>query len=304
MFYINEFLDHLSANRFSPKTMRDYAYLLNHFIRYLKKQNVAGIHQVSDNRIMDYIRLLEEKGANKTFYIKIKRLIKYFNFLEEKGYIFISPLRDYRIRSPSRLSVPTISDKKIHKILPYIRSDTPLLLKGKAILELAYSSALRPREIYNLKSTDIDFNKGILFIEQSKNKKDRIVPIGKEALFWVDKYITEVRTRYIKDDNNHYVFISHKTGKKLTVWGIRWVIQETLRMSGFDSIKPYSLRKASATDLFLNGMSVAYIRELLGHVEMRTTQVYLNLNIREMRKVISIHHPRNMFKTKKGETQK
>ena len=92
-------------------------------------------------------------------------------------------------------------------------------------MELAYSSALRPREIYNLKITDIDFKKGLIFIKQSKNQKDRIVPVGKTALFWVKKYMHEVRPKYIKKKNHNFIFINHKKGEMLTVWGIRWAIQ-------------------------------------------------------------------------------
>ena len=111
------------------------------------------------------------------------------------------------------------------------------------------SSALRPRELYNLKITDIDFKKGLLFIEQSKGEKDRIVPVGKHALHCTGKYLTEVRPKYIKENRHEFVFISHKTGEKLTVWGIRWAIRRTLEQSGFRPIKPYALRHTAATAL-------------------------------------------------------
>ena len=180
-------------------------------------------------------------------------------------------------------------------ILARIKTDHPLCIKGKAIIELAYSSALRPREIYNLKITDIDFKKGLLFIEQSKNQKDRIVPVGKSALFWIKKYIKEVRAKYIKDKKHNYVFISHKTGEKLTVFGIRWAIQETLRLSILKPIKPYSLRSTAATALLLNGMSIAYISKFLGHTDIRTTQIYLKVKTVELKNELAQKHPRFTF---------
>ena len=166
-------------------------------------------------------------------------------------------------------------------------------------MELAYSSALRPRELYNLKITDIDFKRGLLFIEQSKNNKDRIVPVGKTALFWIEKYITEVRPRYIHNKTHNYVFISHKTGEKLTVYGIRWAIQETLRLSGFKPIKTYSLRSTAATALLLNGMSIVYISKLLGHSDIRTTQIYLHIKTIQLQKEtlssLPVKTPRSFF---------
>ena len=214
---------------------------------------------------------------------------------EVEGLIFLSPLRDWNIRSSPRASFPAIDEEELERMLSGIRTDTPLGLKGKAMLELAYSSALRPRELYNLKITDIDFKKGLLFIEQSKGHKDRIVPVGEHALFWTGKYIKEVRPKYRKDSGQEFVFISHKTGEKLTVWGVRWAIRQTLESSGFTPTKPYSLRHAAATALLHNGMGVGYISSLLGHAEIRTTQIYLNLKTRELQREIQAKHPRKAF---------
>ena len=177
-------------------------------------------------------------------------------------------------------------------MLVTIRTDTPLCLKGRAIMELAYSSALRPREIYDLKIEDIDFSKGLLFIRQSKGRKDRIVPVGKYPLSWVQRYLREVRPRYTKDTSHSFVFVSHKTGRPLTVWGIRWAVQQTLRSNGFQPIRPSSLRSTSATAMLENGMSVYHISTLLGHVELRTTQIYLNVRLKKLKDELAGKHPR------------
>ena len=89
------------------------------------------------------------------------------------------------------------------------------------------------------------------------------------------------------------VFISHKTGRKLSVWGIRWAVQQTLRLSGFAPFKPYAVRASAATALLVNGMSVAHIRTLLGHTELRTTQIYLNIQTNNLKRLLETRHPRN-----------
>lgn len=128
--------------------------------------------------------------------------------------------KDYTTLQYQRKRYPTLNQEEIESILQNIKTDHPLCLKGKAIIELAYSSVLRPREIYNLKITDIDFKKGLIFIEQSKNQKDRIVPVGKTALFWIEKYIKEVRAKYIKDKNHNYVFSSAIRLEKSKLYGV------------------------------------------------------------------------------------
>ena len=296
MFFITEFLDHLKNCRYSRKTIREYGYVLKHLKDHFEQGGIDDVTGISESRMHEYLESLERRQhSGKYVYIRVKRLGKYFQFLEAEGFIFLSPIRDWNIRRYPKSSFPAIDETEMEKMLSGIKTDTPISLKGKAMLELAYSSALRPRELYNLKITDIDFKKGLLFIEQSKGHKDRIVPVGKQALFWTEKYITEVRPKYIKGNRHDFVFISHKTGKKLTVWGVRWAIRRTLELGGFTPVKPYSLRHTAATALLHNGMGVGYISSLLGHAEIRTTQVYLNVKALELKREIESKHPRRAF---------
>jgi len=296
MFYIHEFLDSLTVCRFSPKTIREYGYLLRHFQQFCQSVDVQDSTAISEQHVNGYLRSLNARAIDgKSYYVRVKRLAKYFRFLEEQGHLFLSPFRDVRVHNHRKATLATLSTGEMERMLSGIKTNQSLCLKGKAILELGYSSALRPRELYSLKVTDIDFKKGLLFIEQSKNRKDRIVPVGKEALFWVSRYISEVRPRYQKNPPNPFVFISHKTGKPLTVWGVRWVVQQTLKRSGFTPVKPSCLRSAAATALLENGMGVVHISKLLGHVEIRTTQLYLNVQNRELKTILRQKHPRESW---------
>ena len=248
---------------------------------------------ISKAIVLDYLKMLNGKAhPTKAYCNQITRIIKYFRYLEEEGIIFLSPLRDYSISRYQTKNYPVIGKAEMKRILRLTNTLDPLCIKGKAIIELAYSSALRPREVYDLKIPDIDFKQGILFIEQSKNRKDRVVPVGRNALAWIKKYLQEVRPRYIKDKSHSYLFINHKTGERLTVWGVRWAIQETLRRSGNKPIKPYSLRVTSATHLLLNGMNTVYISKLLGHSSIKTTRGYLHVDLKQLKEEINAKHPR------------
>ena len=296
MLYSKDFLNHLERNRYRKKTIRDYAYLLHNFERYYDNRGITDVKNVSKNEILEYLnKIRNSKNSEKEYALKITRLKKYFQYLEDNGHIFLSPVKDYTTLQYQRKRYPTLNQEEIESILQKIKTDHPLCLKGKAMTELAYSSALRPREIYNLKITDIDFKKGLVFINQSKGQKDRIVPVGKTALSWIEKYIKDVRAKYIGNKKHNYVFTSHKSGEKQTVWGIRWAIQETLRLSGLQPIKPYSIRSTAATALLLNGMSIAYISKLLGHSDIRTTQIYLKVKTLELKDELDQKHPRLTF---------
>ncbi len=116
--------------------------------------------------------------------------------------------------------------------------------------------------------------------------------MGRNALSWIKKYLQEVRPRYIKDKSHSYLFINHKTGERLTVYGVRWAIQECLRRSRIKPIKPYSLRVTSATHLLLNGMNIVYISKLLGHSNIKTTRGYLHVDLQNLKQEINAKHPR------------
>jgi len=293
MFYIEDFLKHLKMNHYSYSTLKAYRKDLGHFEAHLACCNIEDAVNISKATVLDYLKTLNGKAhPTKAYCNQITRIIKYFRYLEEEDIIFLSPLRDYSMPRHQTNNYPVIGKAEMEKILMDTKSADPLCIKGKAIIELAYSSALRPRELYELKIPNIDFKQGLIFIEQSKNRKDRIVPVGRNALTWIEKYLKEVRPRYIKDINHSYLFINHKTGERLTVWGVRWAIQESLRRSGNIPIKPYSLRVTSATDLLFNGMNIVYISKLLGHSNIKTTRGYLHVDLKHLKQEINAKHPR------------
>ncbi len=293
MFYINDFLSDLAERRLRHSTIKAYQRLLERFKEHCRKRGISEIVQVGMKEALSFIdSFILGLRMTRAIRIKVCRLQAYFRFLEEKGVVFLSPLKDYRPPDVPRAHYPVLSEVEMKAILQSVSTSGNLMAKGKALLELAYSSALRPRELYNLKISDIDFQRCTLFIRQSKNRKDRLVPVGRRALYWVNRYIRKVRPRYLKDKSRDYVFVSHKTGEPSTVYGVRWAIQETLRRSGIKPIKPYSLRGSAATHLLLGGMSVLHIRKLLGHENVSTTQYYLDLKLKELKKKLSEKHPR------------
>jgi integrase/recombinase XerD len=276
-------------------TLRNYANVLNDLKCYLEKRKINDIKQITSCILIDFFntflskRIITSYDRNKITWVN-----KYFQYLEENQKIFISPMRDYTPPRYYRGSFPVLSRNEIDHILNNINATTPFLIKGRAIIELMYSSALRPKEVCNLRLTDIDYKEGILFIEQAKCKKDRIIPVGKKALCWIEKYIQEVLSTYLRQHLKDYVFIGKNTGRQFSNGIVWYMIKRTLILCGLKTIKPYSLRRTSATQLLLNGMPVEYIRILLGHAELRTTQIYLKVERHELDKVLKEKHPRNL----------
>lgn len=294
MFYVEEFLTDLEQAHYCRyATVVAYRRLLNRFEQYCVQRGVAEVGAVDGRLVRQFIASMQSHGhMTESIRGKLSRLRSYFRWLQDKGRIFLSPMRDYAAPDVPVTHHPVLPERQMRRILTEMPAPGTLSIKGRAMLELAYSSALRPRELYNLKVSDIDFRRRELFIRQSKGNKDRIVPVGKHALYWILRYLRTVRARYAKGKTHDYLFVSHKTGEPLTVYGIRWAVQESLRRAGFDPIKPYSLRGSAATHLLLAGMGVLPISKLLGHQSIRTTQCYLDVRLKELQRELSRKHPR------------
>ncbi len=308
MFHAEEFLKHLEDRQYRAYTLASYRRLLERFAAYCLQHGLLDITAIDRKEALEYLQSLGPKDRMTEASLKqLSRLRTYFRFLEEKGLIFESPLRGYAPPVIAEAHYPILTQEQMRDILERMPSTGSLSVKARAMVELAYSSALRPRELYSLKLSDVDFERGLLFLEQSKGQKDRVVPVGTQALYWLERYLREVRPRYLKDQPHDVVFVSHKTGRPLTVHGIRWAIQESLRWAGLPPIKTYSLRGSAATHLLQRGMGVLPISRLLGHVRIQTTLYYLRFPLRELKTELSCKHPRGgmeaTLRKKKGKAE-
>ncbi|MEA3458611.1 MAG: tyrosine-type recombinase/integrase [Candidatus Thermoplasmatota archaeon] len=274
-------------------TRRVHRYTLKHFVAFMTERCVTDARQVTPGHLLQYRRSMEERGfAPKTVAGELGRLRIYFAFLERERIIFVSPASGLRMPRNLCGCRRAVAEEELREVLDSLRTDSPLAIRGKAILELAYSSALRPREVRALKIGDIDFAKGVLFIEQSKNRKDRLVPVGSVALGWVHHYLEVVRPAAIHEQEHPFVFVGHKTGEPLSREGLVWAVRQTFVHNGLQPLPLSAMRTSAATNLLDAGMNVVHIAQLLGHVNLRTTQRYLQTEQRKLAAVLDRSHPR------------
>ena len=147
----------------------------------------------------------------------------------------------------------------------------PTLLKHRIVLALIYSAGLRSQEAINLKISDIDFERRTIHIRQSKYKKDRIVPLS--------DYIAKGLKKYIAAEHPHiWLFNGKEPGGRYSVRGLSWVLRETLKKTDIKKdVSLHSLRHSYATHLLEEGVNIVTIKELLGHVHITTSMIYLHV---------------------------
>jgi len=298
MKYLNDLFLFLKENHYSPRTIDTYKETLGKAKIYFNKKGIMNDSEITEKHIIDYIKNLEETNAVNSFMSKTVTFLKrYFTFLENSNLIFISPMRNIEDIKEIKKSKPVLTRVEINDILESILPTSDINIRGRMILEVLYSSALRPLELVNLKIRDIDFKNKTLFIKQGKNKKDRVVPVTANAVFWIKKYMDEVRPKYTKVNESNYLLVSfHKGHKHLKSISLYGFITRVLDANNCRHFNPYLMRSTSATHLLNNGMDILYIKELLGHVRISTTQSYLRVRENDLKANIIAKHPRNNFK--------
>jgi site-specific recombinase XerD len=158
--------------------------------------------------------------------------------------------------------------------------DGPLALRNRALVELVYSAGLRSAEAVGLDLGDVDFEQELVRVRNGKGAKDRIVPLGEEAAWWVAKYLREARPALVSSPQNA-LFVSVR-GRRLDTSTLRRLVPH-----------PHRLRHAFATHLLEGGADLRVIQELLGHSSLSTTQMYSHVDGKRLRHVYDRSHPRS-----------
>jgi len=302
---MDQFLRHLQDDHLRPTTIRAYRAPLERLHRWCGRNGIQSVGALGAGEMERYLAELRKAGMSAhERALTVTRLRKYLGYLEREGRILASPMSGIRVRRGAEPSYPAADRGELESAFRLLWGETAFEIRARAILELAYSSALRPREIYSLRLGDIDFRRGLLAIRESKGNKDRVVPMGTTAQGWVERYLREVRPRYVREGSEDVVFLSHRTGRALGVKGIWWALREALRRRGLPPLKPYSLRVSAATDLLAAGMNLFAISRLLGHAKLETTQRYLRVETIELAKELRRKHPRSAMEVRLRKERK
>ena len=252
--YLKKLEDELKLRKYSPKTIKAYTVCVENYL----KAKRSNFEIVNVNFIKQYILSKINAGKSSQTTNQNLQAINFFcwNVLKYKGKIDI-----HFAKTPSKLPI-ILSRDEIQKILSEISNE-----KHKLMIVLAYSGGLRVSEIINLKIKDINLAELIIHIKGAKGNKDRITVFPEKLIIDVEKSIAN-------KNSNDYFFTSERGGK-LTERTAQKVFKNALRKTGIKKDATFhSLRHSFATHLLENGTDIRYVQALLGHSNIRTTQIY------------------------------
>lgn len=307
--YLIEFIDWQRAMHYSEHTVKNRRIDLGYFIDWCEERGVTTPHDVTRailERYRQHVFAYRRKtdGLPLSFQCQGKRLIAvrvFFKWLTRAHHLLFNPASEMELpRQEQRLPRHVLTVAEIAQILnaPDIEEPTGFGIRDRAMLETLYSTGMRRAELVNLDVTDIDLERGTVLVRQGKGKKDRMVPIGERALAWVERYLQEVRPRYLDDEQEPALFLSKHyerlTGKQLSGIAKKAIDRanlERVQINGPLNASCHLFRHACATHMLENGADIRYIQALLGHAELTTTEVYTRVAILKLKEVHDATHP-------------
>ncbi|HSH25674.1 MAG TPA: tyrosine recombinase XerC [Massilibacterium sp.] len=293
---INTFIGYLQVEKnYSPHTILNYEEDINHFVAFMKQQKLGSFAAVSYAYIRLYLtELFQANYERTTVSRKISSLRTFYKFLEREEKVKENPFLLVVLPKKKKPLPQFLYEEEMNELFTISNLKTPSGQRDQAILELLYSSGIRVSECTNLTVQDIDFQFETVFVK-GKGRKERYVPIGCYALEALTNYIKNGRKQLLHRNNEKCdtLFLNQR-GRPLTQRGVHYIINKLIQQSSLTrKISPHTLRHTFATHLLNNGADLRSVQELLGHMNLSTTQIYTHVTKERLRDVYMKAHPRS-----------
>ncbi len=292
-FLLARFTDYVALEQgLSPRTQEAYQRDLDRFAGYAEAKGAAAPPDITARLLREYVYHLKDLGLSPA---SIRRNVSavrtYFRFLTGDGIVVRDPSE--RLETPKRWrTLPEVlSVEEVQQLLASPTLDDALVFRDRALLELAYGAGLRVSEWITLGMRDLLLDEGLVRVF-GKGSKERLVPIGRSAIGAVAIYLRELRPKLERGEGKGVLFLNAR-GRPLTRMGAWKILRGHVERAGLTKhVSPHTLRHSFATHLLEGGADLRAVQEMLGHVDIATTQIYTHVDREYLRQVHRSYHPR------------
>ena len=276
----------------SNNTLSSYRRDLRQFNEWLLARDGSSIRHASRSTLQAYLGARLQQGQSPRSSARFLSCARgFFHFLLREGALSLDPTLD--VDSP-RLGRPlpkALSEAEVERLLGAPDLDVVLELRDRTMLELLYACGLRVSELTSLQMVQLSMNQGVVRVF-GKGNKERLVPIGEEALRWLQRYLAGPRAELLKDIPCEALFPSRR-GTQMTRQTFWYRIKIYAERADIKKhLSPHTLRHAFATHLLNHGADLRVVQMLLGHSDLSTTQIYTHVAQQRMQELHEQHHPR------------
>lgn len=265
------------------------SYILD-IIKFYEWNNNSDITYVSKKQILEYISFLRSYLNEKSINRHISSLKGFYLYLVDNNIIRESPLEEIYSLKTKKTLPKYLSVEEVDRLLN-INLKTPFDYRNKAMLEVMYATGLRVSELVGLCFSNIDFENSLIRVN-GKGKKDRIVPLGEIAQYYLKIYINDYRSKLLNKNNYDLIFLNNH-GKPISRQGFNFILNNIRKEVKIDKdITPHTLRHSFATHLLERGADIRSIQEMLGHENISTTNIYTYVVNNVLRENYDTYFPR------------
>ena len=301
---VDDFLQYLRSEcGQSPNTQKTYAALLGRFVGWAHERKLDNWREVEFKHLTEYLQSERERGvlnrgekaarklSSESVYLQIAALRAFYRYAENEKHLAKNVAENLSLPRRWKRLPKALNGEEIDRLLKPMLPETASSLCDQAMLELAYASGLRLSELRNLRLEQLQLASGFIMVI-GKGNKERVVPVGRQAIGALERYLEAGRPRLVKKRSPANVFLTQRGSpfSAVTVW-LR-IKKRALHAGIARNITPHMLRHSFATHLLEHGADLRVIQELLGHENISTTEVYTHVAGNRLSEVHRRFHPR------------
>ncbi|OUO81299.1 site-specific tyrosine recombinase XerD [Blautia sp. An249] len=289
---IREFVSYLhKMKKTSRNTELSYQRDLKKMQGFLEQQGIQKAEEVTCTHLNSYLLYLEQENfASSTISRSVASIRAFFQYLFKEGYLRQDPSEQLKPPKVEKKAPEILSVEEVDKLLKQPDLETAKGIRDKAMLELLYATGMRVSELIHLNLSDVNMQMGYVICREST--RDRIIPFGSVCQKALGRYLEKSRECLLKGCREESLF-TNCSGKSMSRQGFWKVLKGYADSAGIKGdITPHTLRHSFAVHMLQNGADIKSVQEMLGHSDVSTTQIYLNMNVNKIRDVYMKAHPR------------
>ncbi len=290
---IDDFISYLhNEKKLSDNTEISYKRDLDKMAVYMKGAGISDISKVTVGTLDSYVSYLQNHGfAPATVSRSIAAMKSFYNYLFHQGRIACDVAQTLRPPRAEKKLPDVLTEEEVARLLSQPCKATPKEIRDKAMLELMYATGIRVTELITLRLQDTDLENCCITCRQ--NEKKRMIPFGEEANRALARYLKIARPALLKEKQSPLLF-TNCSGGMMSRQGFWKLIKNYAQKADIDAvITPHTLRHSFAAHLIENGADLRIVKEMLGHSDISTTQIYASLNNQRIREIYQKTHPRS-----------
>ena len=289
---IQEFIDYLHNTRGTSKnTEVSYERDLKKLEQYLTEEGIETGEQVTSTVLNSYVLYMERRNfAASSISRSIASIRAFFQFLCQKDGWKENPAEKLKAPKIEKKLPDILTVEEVDLLLRQPKGNTAKGIRDKAMLELLYATGIRVSELISLKINNINLRLG--YLTCSGGGRERVIPFGTTARQALENYLVKSREQLLGEGKSDFLFLNC-SGKSMSRQGFWKVLKGYAASAGIQQdITPHTLRHSFAAHLVQNGADLKSVQEMMGHSDISTTQIYMNMNIHKIRDVYMKAHPR------------